>query len=78
MEAPDIFDADGWLQPGVYGCQPELAEGYINTGSLYLCTALFLPLGLPADDEFWSREEEAWSSRKVWSGGQICRDHAID
>ena len=78
MQAPDMFDQNGWLQPGVYGCQPELAEGYINTGSLYLCTALFLPLGLPADDEFWSGEEEAWSSLKVWSGGQICRDHAID
>ena len=78
MQAPDMFDPDGWLRPGVYGCQPELAEGYINTGSLYLCTALFLPLGLPADDGFWSGESEEWSSRKVWSGGQICMDHAMD
>ena len=46
MSAPDMFDAAGWLLPGVYGHQPELAEEYINLGSLYLCSAVFLPLGL--------------------------------
>ncbi len=78
MRAPDMFDGEGWLLPGVYGHQPGLAEGYINIGSLYLCTAAFLPLGLLPADEFWSGEDEDWSGRKVWSGGNIRIDHAID
>lgn len=78
MSAPDMFDEKGWLLPGVYGCQPELAEEYINIGSLYLCSAVFLPLGLSAKDAFWSGKEEDWSGRRVWSGGHIGIDHAMD
>ena len=78
MSAPDMFDEKGWLRPGVYGHQPELAEGYINIGSLYLCSAVFLPLGLSPRDDFWSGEEEDWSGKKVWSGGHISIDHAED
>ena len=78
MSAPDMFDEKGWLLPGVYGHQPELAEGYINIGSLYLCSAVFLPLGLSGKDEFWSWAEEEWSGKKVWSGGHISIDHAED
>lgn len=78
MESPDMFDAEGWLNPGVYGLQPELAEPYINIGSLYLCCSVFLPLGLPASDDFWSGENEPWSGKKVWSGGHITIDHALE
>ena len=78
LENGDMFDENGWLRPGVYGFQPELAEGYINVGSLYLCSAVFLPLGLPAEDPFWTGEDEDWSGRKVWSGGHIVIDHALD
>lgn len=78
MSAPDMFDEKGWLLPGVYGYQPELAEGYINIGSLYLCSAVFLPLGLSGKDEFWSGAEEEWSGKKVWSGGHISIDRAED
>ena len=78
MSAADLFDEDGWLLPGVYGYQPELAEGYISIGSLYLCSAVFLPLGLLPSDEFWSGADEDWSGKKVWSGGHIRIDHAED
>lgn len=78
MSAEDMFDEKGWLLPGVYGHQPELAEGYINIGSLYLCSAVFLPLGLSPKDDFWSGAEEDWSGKKVWSGGHISIDHAQD
>ncbi len=78
MSAPDLFDENGWLQPGVFGRQPELAEEYINVGSLYLCSAVFLPLGLAPADPFWSLPDEEWSGRKVWSGGHITIDHAIE
>lgn len=77
MGAPGMFDDNGWLLPGVYGHQPELAEGYINIGSLYLCSAVFLPLGLSPEDDFWSGADEEWSGKKVWSGGHIKIDHAI-
>lgn len=78
MSAKDMFDEKGWLLPGVYGHQPELAETYINIGSLYLCSSVFLPLGLAPSDEFWSGADEDWSGKKVWSGGHISIDHAED
>ncbi len=78
MSSPDMFDGQGWILPGVYGYQPELAEGYINIGSLYLCSTVFLPLGLLPLDSFWSGADEDWSSKKVWSGGHIGIDHAVD
>ena len=78
MSAEDMFDAKGFLQPGVYGLQPELAEPYINIGSLYLCSAVFLPLGLAPDDPFWADPDADWSGRQVWGGGHIRIDHAED
>ena len=78
MSAKDMFDAEGWLQPGVIGLQPELAESYINIGSLYLCSAVFLPLGLPPEDPFWAAPDADWTAKTVWSGGHIPIDHAMD
>jgi hypothetical protein len=72
------FDAKGWLQIGLAGHQPSLGEVYISTGSLYLCTTAFLPLGLPAADRFWNGAAAAWSSVKVWSGADVKVDHALD
>ena len=78
MSAPDMFDKAGWLTPGVYGRQENLAEGYINIGSLYLCSAVFLPLGLSPSDPFWADPEADWSGKKVWGGGTITIDHALE
>ena len=78
MDTAPMFDAQGWLLPGVVGSQPELAEGYISVGSLYLCSAVFLPLGLSPQDPFWSGAQEDWSSRRVWSGAHSRIDHAQD
>jgi len=75
-EAPGTFDDAGWLTIGFCGHQPELGEGYISTGSLYLCLTVFLPLGLPEEDPFWQGEAE-WTQRKVWSGGRIPIDKAL-
>ncbi|WP_426452140.1 DUF2264 domain-containing protein [Paenibacillus sp. S-38] len=52
MEASDNFDDNGWLKIGFCGHQPELGEAYISTGSLYLCSIVFIPLGLPEADPF--------------------------
>ncbi len=35
FESPATFTKEGWLNIGLYGNQPNLAEGYINTGSVY-------------------------------------------
>ncbi len=74
LEAPGTFDDRGWLRIGLCGAQPSLGENYISTGSLYLCSTAFLPLGLPAADPFWSDPDEPWTAQKIWRG----QDHASD
>ncbi len=77
LSAPDTFDANGWLQIGLAGHQPGLGERYINTGSLYLCSTLFLPLGLPCAAPFWAAPDELWTSVKLWGGQDDSADHAL-
>ncbi|MDR2981369.1 MAG: DUF2264 domain-containing protein, partial [Puniceicoccales bacterium] len=77
MEAQGTFDEQGWLRIGFCGHQPSLGDAYVSTGSLYLCSPAFLPLGLPASDPFWSAPDMAWTSVKAWSGVDIPGDHAI-
>lgn len=74
----DNFDKNGWLVVGFTGRQSDISESYINTGSLYLCSAVFLPLGLPNDDEFWSLPYAKWTSLKAWSGENVNADHSIN
>lgn len=78
MENEQMFDHNGWLLPGVYGHQPDMAEEYINVGSLYLCETVFLPLGLHPDHKFWTEKDKPWTSKKIWSGESTIRDHSID
>lgn len=77
MDAPGMFDENGWLRPGVYGYQPGLGEQYICTGSLYLCCAVFLPLGLSPIEAFWSGENEKWTAQKAVDGENLIHDHSI-
>jgi len=78
FEAPGTFDSKGWLQLGFAGHQPEAADQYISTGSLYLCTVGFLPLGLPETNPFWSAPAADWTSKKAWSGQPFKRDYKVD
>jgi hypothetical protein len=77
LEAPATFDADGWLTVGFSGHQPSLGETYISTGSLYLCAAIFLPLGLGPSHPFWSGPASDWTSRRIYRGEDAPADHAI-
>ena len=77
MNAPGTFDGAGWLRIGFAGRQPDIGENYISTGSLYLCSAGFLPLGLPPEDEFWSGPAIPWTSKLIWSGENAAADHAL-
>jgi hypothetical protein len=77
MEAPNTFDAAGWLRIGFCGHQPAIGERYISTGSVYLCAVGLLPLGLPAADEFWSSAPAPWTSVRAWSGQPFPIDRAL-
>ena len=77
MEAPGTFDSNGWLTIGFCGHQPGVGESYISTGSLYLCTEAFLPLGLPASDGYWSDAAEDWTSKKAYAGKEFPIDKAL-
>ena len=77
IEAPGTFDDRGWLTIGFCGDQPDIGEPYISTGSLYLCAAVFLPLGLSPDRAFWQGEAAAWTAKKAWSGQAFAIDKAL-
>ena len=77
LNAPSTFDDGGWLLIGLCGHQLGLAEQYISTGSLYLCSTALLPLGLPSSDAFWSEAPLPYTSQRVWSGEDIPADHAL-
>ena len=77
VDAANTFDDKGWLTIGLSGHQPGVGETYISTGSLYLCTTAFLPLGLPPTDEFWSADPMEWTSVKAFSGKAFPIDKAI-
>ena len=66
LSDPSNYDSEGWLMIGLNGHQPDLGEDYISTGSLYLTTTAFLPLGLDDADEFWTDESIPWTQRKIW------------
>ena len=76
LETPGTFDKKGWLQVGAVGHQPSIREGYISTGSLYLCLAGLQHLGLPAEDPFWTTPALPWTQKKIWSGEDVPADHA--
>ncbi|MBR3931645.1 MAG: DUF2264 domain-containing protein, partial [Tidjanibacter sp.] len=77
INAPGTFTDNGWLRVGFCGYQPSIGERYISTGSVYLCSAVFVALGLPESDPFWSAPDADWPAKKVWSGVDIPVDKAI-
>ncbi|WP_299088710.1 DUF2264 domain-containing protein [uncultured Metabacillus sp.] len=77
LNAPNTFTKDGWLTVGFAGHQPGVGEPYISTGSTYLCSVIFLPLGLSPSHQFWSDPETEWTQKKAWSGKDFPIDHAL-
>ena len=78
FEDNNNFNPDGWLIVGLNGSQTGIAEDNINTGSLYACCAVFLPLGLAYNDSFWTSNSAEWTSLKAWKGQQIEQDQPIN
>ena len=58
------FNAEGYLTLGFNGSQPNISDWYTNNGSLYLASLAFLPLGLAADDPFWTDAPQPRHQRK--------------
>ncbi|TXH22578.1 MAG: DUF2264 domain-containing protein [Chitinophagaceae bacterium] len=78
FEGNQNFDADGWLVLGFNGHQPEVADTYTSTGSLYMATLGFMTLGLPAHHPFWNDAPADWTSRKAWKGATIKKDYKVE
>lgn len=76
LESPTTYQ-NGWLTIGLYGAQPDIGDFYNNQGSPYLCTSIFLPLGLSEKDPFWADPAQKWSAQKIWSGEDFPNDHGI-
>jgi hypothetical protein len=77
LEVKGTFDREGWLTIGFCGHQPSIGESYISTGSVYLCTVAFLPLGLPATNAYWADKGLDWTSKRAYSGMAFEIDHAL-
>lgn len=76
---PSTFTKEGWLTIGFIGDQQvAIADYYSNTGSMYLTSLAFLPLGLEANHAFWSAPFTEWTQRKAWSGKPFIKDYAVD
>lgn len=74
----DSFDSHNWLQLGFCGLEPAVADYYTSTGSLYMATLSFLPLGLPANHPFWTRPPADWTAKAAWSGKSFYKDYHVD
>ncbi len=73
----DNFSDKGFLQLGFAGHQPDVADRYTNTGSLYITSLTFLPLGLPANHSFWTSVPLDWTAKKAWEGKSFPKDRTI-
>lgn len=78
MSAPSLFDENGFLTKGLYGKQESLADEYVNCGSLYLTTFIFLPLGLAPSHQLWSGEDVKITWEKAWNGEKLEKDVALE
>lgn len=76
---PESFMNDKWLSLGIVGDQQTgLADSYSNTGSMYLTSLSFLPLGLSEKHQFWSAPYEPWTMLKAWKGEPFKKDYHVN
>ena len=73
----NAFRPDGFLRIGLFGGQPGQGERYISTGSLYLASTAFLPLGLAASAPFWTEPDRPWTQKRLWNGENLPADHRL-
>jgi hypothetical protein len=78
FSAPSNFTRGGFLTIGFVGAQPELGDWYSNNGSMYITSASFLPLGLPATDLYWTAPAQDWTQKKAFAGAKFSKDYHVD
>jgi hypothetical protein len=78
FSAPSNFTKGGFLTIGFVGAQPELGDWYSNNGSMYITSASFLPLGLPATDSYWTAPAQDWTQKKAFAGAKFPKDYHVD
>ena len=69
------YNEGGFLTIGFCGHQPETADWYTNNGSLYMTSLSLMPLGLPANHDFWTCKADPWTQVKAWGGQPFPKDH---
>lgn len=74
LKKPRTFNEAGYLTIGVSGHQPGLGEFYISTGSLYLASVIFLPLGLKETTPFWQDPAQPWTTKRLFQGDDLEND----
>jgi hypothetical protein len=72
-----ILDEHNYLKLGFSEYQPNMANPYSNSGSVYFALLIFLPLGLDKDHPFWTSTSEDWSQKKLWNYQSIPIDEYL-
>lgn len=75
LEDRDLY-TNQWLNVGYVGHQKNLGENYITTGSLYIASLVFAPLGLHPNEDFWITSESATTSEQIINDKNIQRDYS--
>lgn len=76
FELYNIFDKNGTLTKGITCEQSSVVESYISVGSLYMCSVIFITLGIAEEDEFW-QSDDMWTSKKIIKGLEANLDKKI-
>lgn len=74
----DNYTENGFLTLGFSDNQPELVDWYSNSGSVYFCLLVFIPLGLSDQHKFWSESDKKWTQYNAWNKmGKIRKDKIL-
>lgn len=75
---PSNFDGNGYLTIGFAGHQPALGDSYSNSGSMYIVSESFLPLGLPPEDSYWTAPPLPWTMKRAYANAPFRKDYHVD
>ncbi len=74
----NIYDQNGFIQYGFTGFQPEIADSYSNSGSVYYTLLIFMVCGLDENHMFWSDSDKDWSQKKIWNNKVLLKDVSLN
>lgn len=74
----DNYNEKGFLNIGFCGHQPQVADWYTNNGSEYMASLCFMPLGLPANDAFWTDAAQPWTQVKGLERARLSERSSVE